>query len=116
MATAGRNSSTPLIGLKGFAPTNIRSSTHRVRTVRWDNNTCEQLLAATNERIILYRAIRSGATLTWEKQLLTRGRPADEAPVLDVNETAGSGVATAVFNVDRRSDIAAVESSSAKIK
>jgi hypothetical protein len=101
----------PLIGAKGLGPTydqdkvslfwyrpgewkriliddNINGIAHRVRAVRWDNNRREQLLAATNDGIALYRASGSGDNLKWSKQLLSPGHTADKAPRLGASDVA----------------------------
>jgi len=101
----------PLIGAKGLGPTydqdkvslfwyrqgdwkrhliddTINGIAHRVRAVRWDNNGREQLLAATNDGITLYRAIGSGDNLKWEKQLLSPGHTPDKAPRLGASDVA----------------------------
>jgi hypothetical protein len=109
----------PLIGAKGLAPTydqdkaplfwygqpdwqrhviteNISGIIHRVRAVKWDGDTREQLLVASFEGITLYRAKGTGADLKWESMLIAAGHDQDKAPRL-----GASDVAVARFNGKR---------------
>jgi hypothetical protein len=55
---------------------------HRARPVRWDNNTRDQFLIASFEGVALYRATGSGASMTFDKTLLTAGHVTGPAPRL----------------------------------
>ena len=46
---------------------------HRVRTVRWDSGSRDQILVASFEGIGLYRATGMGDAMTFEKELISRG-------------------------------------------
>jgi len=98
----------PLIGPKGLAPTydqdvvpvfwyspkdwsrhivteNIPGIIHRVRVAKWDGNARDQLLVASFEGIAVYRATGSGASMTFEKQLLSPGH-VEQAPRLGASD------------------------------
>jgi len=99
----------PLLGPKGLAPTydqdkasvfwyspkdwtrhlvaeDIPGIIHRVRTNRWDGNARDQFLVASFEGIALYRAKGAGASMTFEKQLLSPGHTGDKAPRLGASD------------------------------
>jgi hypothetical protein len=86
----------PLIGEKSLAPTydqdkasvfwysagdwkrhlvtdSIPGIIHRVRPVRWDEGPRDQFLIASFEGIALYRSVGSGASMSFEKRLLSPG-------------------------------------------
>jgi hypothetical protein len=98
----------PLIGPKGLAPTydqdvvpvfwyspkdwsrhivteNIPGIIHRVRVAQWDGDARDQLLVASFEGIAVYRATGSGASMTFEKQLLSPGH-VEKAPRLGASD------------------------------
>jgi aldos-2-ulose dehydratase/isomerase family protein/VCBS repeat protein len=98
----------PLIGEKSVAPTydqdtasvfwyspkdwkrhtvttDIPGIIHRVRPVMWDGTRREQFLVASFEGIALYRSTGSGDTMTFQKQLLSRGH-AEKAPRLGTSD------------------------------
>jgi hypothetical protein len=104
----------PLIGPKGLAPSydqdkasifwydargwtrhviaaDIPGIIHRVRPVRWDGNARDQVLVASFEGIALYRGKGTGASMTFEKQLLSTGHSTDKAPRLGASDV-GMGV------------------------
>ena len=51
---------------------------HRVRPVKWDGYNRDALLLASNEGIALYRAVGSGASMTFRKDLISPGQ--EDAP------------------------------------
>jgi hypothetical protein len=98
----------PLIGPTGAAPTydqdkasvfwysptdwkrhliadDIPGIIHRVRPVTWDVGRREQLLVASFEGIALYRSTGSGASMKFEKQLLSKGHE-EKAPRLGASD------------------------------
>ena len=98
----------PLLGPKGAAPTydqdivpvfwyspkdwkrhtvtpNIPGIIHRVRPVSWDNDKRQQILIASFEGIVLYRAKGTGDAMTFEKQVLSVGH-AEKAPRLGASD------------------------------
>lgn len=98
----------PLIGPKGLAPTydqdvvpvfwyspkdwsrhivtdSIPGIIHRVRVATWDGNSRDQLLVASFEGIAVYRATGSGASMRFEKQLLSPGH-VETAPRLGASD------------------------------
>jgi hypothetical protein len=98
----------PLLGPKGLAPTydqdkasifwyspkdwtrhaiteDIPGIIHRVRVSKWDGNNRDQILVASFEGIAVYRATGSGASMTFEKQLLSAGH-AEKAPRLGASD------------------------------
>ena len=98
----------PLIGPKGLAPTydqdkasvfwyspkdwtrhaiteDIPGIIHRVRVAKWDGGARDQLLVASFEGIAVYRASGSGATMKFEKQLLSAGH-VEKAPRLGASD------------------------------
>ena len=101
----------PLLGPKSLAPTydqdlasvfwygtkdwkrhlvadNIPGIIHRVRPVQWDGNKRDQLLVASFEGIVLYRANGTGDGMKFEKQLLSPGHPSEKAPRLGASDVA----------------------------
>ncbi len=58
---------------------------HRVRPVTWDAGTREQLLVASFEGIVLYRAKGTGEGMTFEKQVLSSGH-VEKAPRLGASD------------------------------
>ncbi|MEO8682096.1 MAG: VCBS repeat-containing protein [Vicinamibacterales bacterium] len=103
----------PLLGPKGAAPTydqdivpvfwysqkdwkrhfvteNIPGIIHRVRPVSWDNDKRQQILIASFEGIVLYRAKGAGDAMTFEKVVLSAGH-AEKAPRLGASDV-GVGV------------------------
>ena len=98
----------PLIGAKGAAPTydqdlasvfwykpadwkrhiitqEIPGIIHRVRPVKWDAGSREQILVASFEGIVLYRATGSGEAMKFEKVLLSAGH-VEKAPRLGASD------------------------------
>jgi len=98
----------PLLGPKGLAPTydqdkasifwyspkdwtrhviteDIPGIIHRVRVSKWDGNNRDQILVASFEGIAVYRATGSGASMKFEKQLLSAGH-AEKAPRLGASD------------------------------
>ena len=98
----------PLLGPKGAAPTydqdvvpvfwysqkdwkrhtitdSIPGIIHRVRAVSWDNDKRQQILIASFEGIVLYRAKGTGDAMTFEKQVLSVGH-AEKAPRLGASD------------------------------
>lgn len=98
----------PLLGPKGAAPTydqdmvpvfwysskdwkrhtitdSIPGIIHRVRAVSWDNDKRQQILVASFEGIVLYRAKGTGDGMTFEKQVLSVGH-AEKAPRLGASD------------------------------
>ena len=99
----------PLIGANSLAPTYDQDKTpvfwysqrdwkrhiitesvpgiiHRVRPVMWDNNKREQILVASFEGIVLYRATGSGDALKFEKVVLSAGHDSEKAPRLGASD------------------------------
>jgi hypothetical protein len=62
---------------------------HRVRAVTWDSGTREQLLVASFEGIVMYRATGSGDNMKFEKVLLSKGHEG-KAPRLGASDV-GAG-------------------------
>ena len=114
----------PLIGPKGVAPTydqdkvpvfwyspkdwtrhvvadDIPGIIHRVRVAKWDGNARDQLFVASFEGIAVYRASGSGASMKFEKQLLSPGH-AEKAPRLGASDVG-------VGRQDGRKFLASVE-------
>jgi hypothetical protein len=102
----------PLIGPKGLAPTydqdkapifwysprdwvrhviadNVPGIIHRVRAVRWDSSSRDQVLAASFDGIALYTATGTGASMKFTKQLLSPGHTG-KAPRLGASDV-GAG-------------------------
>ena len=65
---------------------NIPGIIHRVRTVKWDPGSRDQLLVASFEGIGLYRAIGMGDDMTFEKELISRGHDSEPAPRLGASD------------------------------
>lgn len=63
---------------------------HRVRPVKWDNGNREQLLIASFEGIVMYRATGSGEAMKFEKVVLSKGHE-ETAPRLGASDV-GVGV------------------------
>lgn len=103
----------PLIGPKSLAPTYDQDLTpvfwysqkdwkrrtitesvpgiiHRVRAVRWDGGPREQILVASFEGVVLYRARGSGDAMTFDKVKLSAGHE-EKAPRLGASDV-GVGV------------------------
>ena len=59
---------------------------HRVRPVRWDSGTREQILVASFEGIVLYRAKGTGDGVTFEKEKLSAGHDSEKAPRLGASD------------------------------
>ncbi len=59
---------------------------HRVRTVRWDPGSRDQILVASFEGIGLYRATGTGDAMTFEKELLSSGHDSEPAPRLGASD------------------------------
>jgi hypothetical protein len=59
---------------------------HRVRPVNWDNDKREEFLVASFEGIVLYKAVGSGATMTFQKTVLSTGHADDKAPRLGASD------------------------------
>ncbi|MCH7891735.1 MAG: VCBS repeat-containing protein [Gemmatimonadetes bacterium] len=55
---------------------------HRVRPVKWDSGSRDQILVASFEGIGLYRATGMGADMTFEKELISSGHDSGPAPRL----------------------------------
>jgi hypothetical protein len=98
----------PLIGEKSLAPTydqdqasvffypqsdwkrqtittTIPGIIHRVRAAKWDGNKRDQILVASFEGVGLYRSTGTGASMKWEKELLTKGHE-EKAPRLGASD------------------------------
>ena len=58
---------------------------HRVRPVRWDEGSRDQILVVSFEGIALYRATGAGDGMTFRKELISRGH-VDEAPRLGASD------------------------------
>jgi hypothetical protein len=69
--------------------TDIPGIIHRVRAVTWDSGTREQLLVASFEGIVMYRATGSGDNMKFEKVLLSKGHEG-KAPRLGASDV-GAG-------------------------
>ncbi|MCH7932643.1 MAG: VCBS repeat-containing protein [Gemmatimonadetes bacterium] len=67
---------------RGTVSTEIPGIIHRVRTVRWDEGSRDQILVASFEGIGLYRATGMGADMTFEKELISSGHDSGPAPRL----------------------------------
>jgi FG-GAP-like repeat/Aldos-2-ulose dehydratase, beta-propeller domain len=59
---------------------------HRVRPVNWDNDKREEVLVASFEGIVLYKASGSGESMKFEKTLLSAGHGNDKAPRLGTSD------------------------------
>jgi hypothetical protein len=66
----------------------INGILHRVRPVFWDGDRREELLAASFDGIVLYRATGSGDTVTWAAERLSPGHAPDKAPRLGASDVA----------------------------
>jgi hypothetical protein len=98
----------PLIGAKGLAPTydqdlapvfwyspsdwkrhvitqEVPGIIHRVRAVKWDAGAREQVLVASFEGLVLYRATGRGDAMKFEKVVLSAGH-AEKAPRLGASD------------------------------
>ncbi len=75
---------------------------HRVRPVVWEKGRREAILVASFEGIVLYRATGNGATMTFEKTVLSNGHDSEKAPRLGASDV---GVGTQ----DGRRFLASVE-------
>lgn len=64
---------------------------HRVRAVKWDGGRRDQILVASFEGIVLYRATGSGASMTFEKVVLSAGHDSEKAPRLGASDV-GAGL------------------------
>ena len=74
---------------------------HRVRPVKWDSGSRDQLLVASFEGIGLYRATGMGDAMTFEKELISRGHDSEPAPRLGasdvgVGESGGERIVASV--------------------
>ena len=58
---------------------------HRVRPVKWDSGNREQILVASFEGIVMYRATGSGEAMKFEKVLLSKGHE-EKAPRLGASD------------------------------
>ena len=65
---------------------NVPGIIHRVRTVKWDPGSRDQLLVASFEGIGLYRATGMGDAMTFEKELISRGHDSEPAPRLGASD------------------------------
>lgn len=63
---------------------------HRVRPVKWDSGNREQILVASFEGIVMYRATGSGEAMKFEKVVLSKGHE-EKAPRLGASDV-GVGV------------------------
>ena len=70
---------------RGTIATDIPGIIHRVRTVRWDAGSRDQILVASFEGITLYRASGMGAAMTFEKEVISNGH-VDAAPRLGASD------------------------------
>jgi len=59
---------------------------HRVRPVRWDTGRREQILVASFEGIVLYRATGNGDAMKFEKVVLSNGHDSEKAPRLGASD------------------------------
>lgn len=59
---------------------------HRVRAVKWDVGSREQILVASFEGIVLYRAKGNGDQMTFEKVKLSSGHDSEKAPRLGASD------------------------------
>jgi hypothetical protein len=64
---------------------------HRVRAVKWDGGRRDQILVAGFEGIVLYRATGSGASMKFEKVVLSAGHDSEKAPRLGASDV-GAGL------------------------
>jgi hypothetical protein len=71
---------------RGTISDEIPGVIHRVRTVRWDEGNRDQILVASFEGIGLYRASGMGASMTFEKELLSPGHDSEPAPRLGASD------------------------------
>jgi hypothetical protein len=58
---------------------------HRVRPVKWDSGNREQILVASFEGIVMYRATGSGESMKFEKVVLSKGHE-EKAPRLGASD------------------------------
>ena len=58
---------------------------HRVRAVKWDSGNREQILVASFEGVVMYRATGSGEAMKFEKVVLTKGHE-EKAPRLGASD------------------------------
>jgi hypothetical protein len=61
---------------------------HRIRPIKWDAGSREQLLVASFEGIVLYRATGSGEGMKFQKHVLSAGHSQDKAPRLGATDVA----------------------------
>ena len=80
---------------RGTVDDEIPGIIHRVRPVKWDPGSRDQLLVASFEGIALYRAIGMGDAMTFEKELISSGHDSEPAPRLGASDVgmgaSGSG-------------------------
>jgi len=69
---------------------------HRVRPVKWDGGTREQILVASFEGIVLYRATGSGEAMKFEKVVLSKGHE-EKAPRLGASDVGVGGFLTVAY-------------------
>ena len=86
---------------RGTVSDEIPGIIHRVRTVKWDPGSRDQILVASFEGIGLYRATGMGDAMTFEKELIARGHDSEPAPRLGssdvgVGMSAGERVVASV--------------------
>ncbi|HIF23086.1 MAG TPA: VCBS repeat-containing protein [Gemmatimonadetes bacterium] len=75
---------------RGNIATDVPGVIHRVRTVNWDSGAREQILLASFEGITLYRSSGEGATMMFEKEVISSGH-VDVAPRLGASDV-GTGM------------------------
>ena len=80
---------------RGIVSDEIPGIIHRVRPVKWDPGSRDQLLVASFEGITLYRATGIGAAMTFEKELISSGHDSELDPRLGASDVgmgaSGSG-------------------------
>jgi hypothetical protein len=87
---------------RGTVDDEIPGIIHRVRTVKWDPGSRDQLLVASFEGIGLYRAVGTGADMTFEKELIATGHDSEPAPRLGASDVGmgASGTGRIVASVE----------------
>lgn len=70
---------------RGNVATDVPGVIHRVRTVKWDPGNREQILLASFEGITLYRGSGEGASMTFEKEVISNGH-VEAAPRLGASD------------------------------
>ena len=87
---------------RGTVDDEIPGIIHRVRAVKWDSGSRDQLLVASFEGIGLYRGVGTGADMTFEKELIATGHDSEPAPRLGASDVGvgASGTGRIVASVE----------------